>query len=383
MPSFGASIAARTPSNNKSMLLIAGGGIVIAAFAVLLVVLFTKKDEAPAAVDKKDQPIAESNNNAAQQAPQNPQNPPPLPPAVGDQNTGFDLYVSPAVTQWHLDGDLRTDRLPSRIRGIAPGVHTVAIDAPPGFVGGSQQIPVELGKSQKVEITLSPIENLTGRFESTPSDATVSLIIDGKRHVLGPSPATAKLDPRISYQVLFEKAGYVSVNRPVVFTGSTEEKIVINLEKASSIAVDNHVVRPPPPVTQPVTHPDRIDRTPTPPVDKGTPSSDKGANVQPDKGTTPPDKGTTPPDKGATPADKGTTPADKGTLRVGSKPPCQVFIDGADSGVQTPHPFQLPAGKHRITLVNNEYGIKETFWVDIKADQQEMVRKDYSDRLPK
>src|SRR5262249_56392415 len=146
------------------------------------------------------------------------------------------------------------------IPGIAPGSHTVAIDAPPGFVGGSQTVQVDAGKAQKVEIALAPIENLMGTFDSTPPGAEVSLIVDGKRQSLGASPAKAKLDPRMTYQVLFEKQGYVSVNRPIVFTGAPEEKIIVNLEKASSVAVDT----PAPPVQRPVQTPPR----PRPPVDK-------------------------------------------------------------------------------------------------------------------
>ena len=41
---------------------------------------------------------------------------------------------------------------------------------------------------------------------------------------------------RKQYYVLFEKQGYVSVNRPIVFTGSNEEKLVVNLEKAGAVA---------------------------------------------------------------------------------------------------------------------------------------------------
>ena len=39
-------------------------------------------------------------------------------------------------------------------------------------------------------------------------------------------------------------------------------------------------------------------------------------------------------------------------------------------------------GRHRVTLMNNEFGIKESFNVDIKADAPEKMIKDYSDRLP-
>src|SRR5262249_60323905 len=158
------------------------------------------------------------------------------------------------------------------IPGIAPGSHTVAIDAPPGFVGGSQTVQVDAGKAQKVEIALAPIENLMGTFDSTPPGAEVSLIVDGKRQSLGASPAKAKLDPRMSYQVLFEKQGYVSVNRPIVFTGAPEEKIVVNLEKATPVAVEQPAVRPQPPPT-PVRRNPPVDKPPVasidkPPVDK-------------------------------------------------------------------------------------------------------------------
>src|SRR5207237_5395038 len=135
-----------------------------------------------------------------------------------DPNTGFDLYVSPGgVTTWRLDGEIRTDRLPSRIRGISAGPHTVAIDAPPGFMSQNQPVTVESGKAPKIEIVLTPL-TISGAFETTPPGATVSLIIDGKKESLGPSPAKSPLDPRKTYQVLFEKSGDVSAKRPIVVT---------------------------------------------------------------------------------------------------------------------------------------------------------------------
>jgi hypothetical protein len=44
--------------------------------------------------------------------------------------------------------------------------------------------------------------------------------------------------------------------------------------------------------------------------------------------------------------------------------------------------IKLPAGKHKITLLNNEFGIKESFSVDIKANETAKAVKDFSDRLP-
>ena len=68
---------------------------------------------------------------------------------------------------------------------------------------------------------------------------------------------------------------------------------------------------------------------------------------------------------------------------LGSKPSCEIYIDGAATGQHTPQrAIKLSAGKHRITLVNNEFGIRESFSVDITPDATEKAIKDYSDKLP-
>jgi serine/threonine protein kinase len=338
--SFGARIASRrTGGRSSGVLAVAIGGVALVVAAAVVVIALagrTRPSPEPA--------------------------PPPVvaapPPVTADPNTGFDLYVTPAgITQWKLDGESRTDRLPSRIRGISPGPHTVQIEPPPGFLSFSQQVAVELGKAPKVEIALQPISGLSGVFESTPPGATVSLIIDGKRQPVGPSPARAPLDPRNTYQVLFEKPGYVSVNRPVAFSGALEERVVVNLEKVAAPQ--------PPPAPEPRPH--RPSR----------PASEKPVEPAPViEPAAAPDKPAA--DRPAEPRAKG-----QGVLVLGSKPPCDIAIDGSPTGLTTPQKeIKLSAGKHRVTLTNSEFNISETFSVDIKPDQPEKLIKDYSDRLP-
>jgi serine/threonine protein kinase len=270
--------------------------------------------------------------------------PPPPPPPLADPSTGFDLYVMPAaVTQWRLDGEMRTDRLPSRIRGIAPGTHSVQIDPPPGFLSYTQQVDVGVGKAIRVDIKLEAIQGIYGLFESTPDGATISLIVDGKRQELGQSPAKAPLDANHTYQVLFEKPGYISINRPIELTTALEQKVAVILEKAPAGV---NPPRPNPPRLNP-----RIE--PLPP------------RVDPPR---------------VDPLKVGGT----GTLALGSKPSCEILVDGVTTGKYTPQSsISLPAGRHRITLVNAEYGIKESFPVDISPDKPAKMIKDYSDRLPK
>jgi hypothetical protein len=210
MASFGAGITARKQDSRRGPLMIAIGAV--AAVSIGAAILLATRDSGT----KPTPPVASTTGSGGSAEP---------PRAAGDQDTGFDLYVTPGgISSWKLDGEGRNDRLPSRIRGIAPGVHTVQIDPPPGFLSQSEQVTVEPGKAPKVEISLSPIQGIVGVFESNPPGATVSLIVDGKRELLGPAPAQAPLDPRLSYQVLFEKSGYVSVNRPLVISGALEQK---------------------------------------------------------------------------------------------------------------------------------------------------------------
>ena len=124
----------------------------------------------------------------------------PPPPVVGDQNTGFDLYVNPGgVTQWKLDGESRSDRLPSRIRGIAPGAHTVVIDAPPGFMSQSQQVAVDAGKSSKVEITAAahPRHPRRVRERAAGRDGHA----DRRRQASGPRPEPGQDAARSAHDV--------------------------------------------------------------------------------------------------------------------------------------------------------------------------------------
>jgi hypothetical protein len=370
---------ARKDRKGKGTLWLAIGGAAVAVVAVVIVIAMTGGDS------KKTPAGATTPGPAAAAAPA---------VVAGDQNTGFDLYVQPPGTlTWRLDGEARTDRLPSRIRGIAPGRHTVAIDAPPGFMSQNMTVHVEAGKAPKVEIVLQPLD-ITADLTSDPPGATVSLIVDGRRETLGVSPATTKLDPRKSYQVLFEKPGYVSINRPIVFTGTTQEKIAVTLEKASGAAVST---QPPvavaktetkvAPVTKtgPVTRPDKTEAKVEPKETKVEPKETKvepkETKVEPKETKVEPKETKVEPKetKVEPPVAKG-----QGTLLLGSKPPCDIYIDGKDTGLETPQrDIKLAAGKHKITLVNNEFGIKETFVVDIKPDAVEKQIKDYSDRIPK
>ena len=66
-----------------------------------------------------------------------------------------------------------------------------------------------------------------------------------------------------------------------------------------------------------------------------------------------------------------------GTLMIASKPPCEIVIDGKPTGMSTPQrAVSLPAGAHKITLVNSGANINKTVMVQINVDQTTKLVKD-------
>ncbi len=76
-------------------------------------------------------------------------------------------------------------------------------------------------------------------------------------------------------------------------------------------------------------------------------------------------------------------PATQGSLSVTARPACEISIDGGGSFHTPIRGFKLSAGKHRITLVNTELGVNDSFIVDIKPGATESIDRDYTSRLPK
>ncbi|HVV84373.1 MAG TPA: PEGA domain-containing protein, partial [Kofleriaceae bacterium] len=385
-----------------------GGAALIAGAIVVVLVMSGGDDKAPAAA------------------------PSPVPAAPTVAGVGsLEIVVTPAgISSWRLDGQQQNLRFPVNIKGLTAGKHQIAVDAPPGFMSTTEEVDVKADDTQKISIDLSPLDVVAG-FESTPPGAHVAVLVGGQRIDVGETPTTYKIDPRQKYEVVFEKDGYVSVNRPLALTGAAEEKVAVALERANAVAMADHPAGGTGPVTVPdhgehgeqaehvehvdrtgpVEHPGGGVRTGGPgqrpgggPVDR--PGGDHGGGDHPggavaiDHGGDHPagdhgggDHGGDRPggdhvaggdhpagdhDGGAAPAAKG-----EGTLMLGSKPPCEIFIDGRNTGLRTPQrEIKLPAGHHKITLLNNDFSIKESFSVDIDAGGSQKMVKDFSDRIP-
>lgn len=70
------------------------------------------------------------------------------------------------------------------------------------------------------------------------------------------------------------------------------------------------------------------------------------------------------------------------TLMIGSKPPCRILIDGKDTGLTTPNrAVRVPAGRHTITLVNEELGIRHAETLTITAGRKAKLIRDLTRKI--
>ncbi len=76
------------------------------------------------------------------------------------------------------------------------------------------------------------------------------------------------------------------------------------------------------------------------------------------------------------------TSGDPGVLMLAAKPPCQIRIDGKTTGLTTPQRvLKLAPGKHRITLINQEHQIKDSFKVSIVSGQKTRIVRDNTSKI--
>ena len=85
------------------------------------------------------------------------------------------------------------------------------------------------------------------------------------------------------------------------------------------------------------------------------------------------------PAKGKAKAKQVAEASTEGTISVSSKPSCEILIDGKSTGMTTPQrAIAVPLGKHKVTLVNADIGVKKTLTVVVKAGEPATVVQDFT-----
>ncbi len=216
------------------------------------------------------------------------------------------------------------------------------------------------------------------RLDSTPSGATVTLIDRGKSTFLGTTPLSTALDPARQYDLMFSHAR--APTQVEHLDPAVTKRLAIVLGKSPKLAVAAETPKPEVKQVDASKNPNKVEtaknptKAPNPPT-KVVAGAPKPEAAKPEEPKEP--KKVTVVDPFET-APKAEAPKGDGLLMVSSKPPCEIVVDGVPTGLTTPQrALKLPAGPHKITLINGTEKIKKTVTVTISADQPTKVIENF------
>ena len=236
-----------------------------------------------------------------------------------------------------------------------PPPSAAPVDPTPVAPAGVQAVAESAPVVEEVQTAHGVVKLVDVRIDSKPAGATVMLVDNGKTTLLGTTPVAASVDPSRAYDVVLSLEG-----RPTQMTHldpNKTQRIDVTLAKAGPVAKASPAVRSAP-----------APRAETPHhAAKKVASAPSGTLADPGFAEAP---------KAEAPK-AAKSEGGNGTLMVSSKPPCNIWIDGNDTGLVTPQrSISLGAGTHKVTFVNAAHSITKTVAVKISADQSTKLIQD-------
>jgi hypothetical protein len=245
-------------------------------------------------------------------------------------------------------GATRDDLAPAAPALAAPAPAAPAVTPAPALPAPSiAPVPGAAAAVAPAAAPASP-ELVDVRIDSVPAGATVTLVDHGRTQLIGDTPVDTAVDPSREYDLVFTSASappHVEHLDP-----RTTRRVEVALGKRD---VTEHVTERP--VEPSAVEPAAPEHAATEHVPARTvrprPEPRAEARSEPSAG--------------------------QGTLMISSKPPCEIVIDGRSTGLTTPQrSISLPAGSHRITLLNPEKSIHKVVSVQILANTTAKVIED-------
>jgi serine/threonine protein kinase len=279
--------------------------------------------------------------------------------AVGASGTtqtgGFSIETSPAGAAVLLDGQELSGVTPLRVANLLPRAYELRIKLA-GFREHTTRVDVRSGVDRSLPRVALEAERVRLRIASEPVGSEAVLVRGRDRRALGRTPIDVTLDnDGAGWTVEVTKSGYEPFSQPVAPEAGAAELSVraVLTRKERSDEEPTLAASEPPRATAPAATPSP---SPTPRAAAASSASARPAAS---------------PSSSAAADEAPAASGAPGTLRINSRPWAQVFVDGRNIGNTPQMNVSLPAGAHRVMLVNPEFNLRKTLSVNIRPGQVE------------
>jgi len=246
------------------------------------------------------------------------------------EGTGIALTSTPPGAKVFVDGRELEGVTPLTVNDLPAGSHTVRVEAE-GRRAWQRQIQLASGQVMNLEAELEG-SSVSVRFESSPRGADVVLVRGDERREIGTTPVREDVDVSgDEWTVEISRDGYETWSEELEVPDG-EERFTVEAE---------------------------LER------ERRASTGGGGASRMIVRNTGSGGGGTTSGGGGTTSAATGGS----GTLRVNTRPWSQVYVDGRLIGNTPQMNISVPAGSHRLTLVNPDFNIRHNVSVNVPAGQ--------------
>jgi eukaryotic-like serine/threonine-protein kinase len=283
--------------------------------------------------------------------------------ANGSQATGgFSLETSPPGATVALDNQDLGGITPLRVGNLLARTYEVKVKLA-GFKEHTTRVDVRSGVDQSLPRVMLEPERVRVRVTSEPAGAEAVVVRGSEKRTLGRTPIDVTLDnDGSSWTLQVHKSGYEDYEQAIAIQDGVAElsmrAVLARVSGSEEGVASSSSVREPAPAREPA---------PIAPIAEAPKPEKKSSSAAStddllENATSSSAKAPSTPSAGE---------GGQGTLRINSRPWAQVVIDGRPIGNTPQMNISLPAGNHRVQLVNPEFNLKKNLTVTIKPGQTE------------
>ncbi|MFH2006431.1 MAG: serine/threonine-protein kinase [bacterium] len=266
---------------------------------------------------------------------------PPLVQAVVSKGW-FNLISAPSGSEVLLDGQPLAQKTDIRVE-VAVGPHSLQLRRAgyyPWPLEKPHNFDVKPGENPQIKRILIPrrLQLVISASNVRRGAAKFSVYKDGAKILAGTVPKTIaikQVDPNASYRVIIRAKSYPDWSKKLAFDGSDEISVHAPFSSKSVAVMPVEPMHPEPVYMRPVyMQPVYMRPVYMRPVER--------------------------------PVEPRGTGGKFGILRINTIPWTTVYVDGSRKGNTPLLKLKLTAGRHKLVLLNNNFGIRKTFWITIR-----------------